>query len=488
VPPYAGNSNDNTLRRLQSLCCAALLALVAAGCPEPDAPPADVLTIAYIGNYRGFQRPCGCVARQDGGLLRLEAVLEHVRSAAAGNAVELPQDAGDPPPAGVLAVPQELALLDCGNFTQAGAPLAAVRSRTHLDVLKTLGAAAAVVGGEELALSPADAEAAFGAAPVTLLTCNATSRSAAIKLQPTLDLGGGWTLIGISVPKAGYDAESGWATLGDPYDSVQRTVEALPAGTRVIVAGAQLAPALCERLGTLGLAAIIGASSEVAALETPVFPAPLYRGQRLLFASLQLQGDGIQSTAWGLNVSPGWPDSEAVLAVLRGGEERQRQALRVDPSAWRETEWGMADAYQPAAAAAVADAGPRYAGAATCLECHAEDHAVLEQSRHRSSYMTLLEHQEAQTLDCLSCHVTGLFKPGGYDPMHSPDVLKDPTAFVGCESCHGPASEHVRLARLGEGDLRRGVERSSIVSCLQCHDEYNSPQFDADEYWDQIRH
>lgn len=42
-------------------------------------PEVHAATIAYIGNFRGFQRPCGCDQRQDGGLLRLATVLRVLR-------------------------------------------------------------------------------------------------------------------------------------------------------------------------------------------------------------------------------------------------------------------------------------------------------------------------------------------------------------------------------------------------------------------------
>ncbi|MCC7478667.1 cytochrome c family protein [bacterium] len=77
----------------QSTALLALLVLLLSGCPGKDtgaggtdtqqqsstraAVPAA--TIAYIGNFRGFQRPCGCDQRQDGGLLRLATVLRVLR-------------------------------------------------------------------------------------------------------------------------------------------------------------------------------------------------------------------------------------------------------------------------------------------------------------------------------------------------------------------------------------------------------------------------
>ena len=41
---------------------------------------------------------------------------------------------------------------------------------------------------------------------------------------------------------------------------------------------------------------------------------------------------------------------------------------------------------------------------------------------------------------------------------------------VGCESCHGPGSEHVRLPEQPYGAI-------SITSCTSCHDAANDPDF-----------
>ena len=76
-------------------------------------------------------------------------------------------------------------------------------------------------------------------------------------------------------------------------------------------------------------------------------------------------------------------------------------------------------------------------------------------------------------------------------------------AGSGCENCHGPSSEHVRLELLNDvadaGELlnaRQTLQLSIATAkehqCITCHDLDNSPDFHDEgafeEYWDQIKH
>ena len=80
---------------------------------------------------------------------------------------------------------------------------------------------------------------------------------------------------------------------------------------------------------------------------------------------------------------------------------------------------------------------------------------------------------------CLQCHTTG-FGRGGFSQASA--GAGDDLARVGCESCHGPGSEHV-----GENAARVGTILSLTDKCdscviLQicgsCHDEANDPGFE----------
>jgi peroxiredoxin len=95
-----------------------------------------------------------------------------------------------------------------------------------------------------------------------------------------------------------------------------------------------------------------------------------------------------------------------------------------------------------------------YVGFRVCRTCHEAafqdwirtPHAVAGQS---------IEGDRKEV--CLPCHVTGLRRPGGYDPVRDPVNMFQ----VQCESCHGPGGGHVPGST---GDLPPWQAR-----CLTCH-------------------
>jgi hypothetical protein len=121
---------------------------------------------------------------------------------------------------------------------------------------------------------------------------------------------------------------------------------------------------------------------------------------------------------------------------------------------------------------------PEFAGSRACATCHAEATNVWLKSGHAHALATLEKDGHGRDPDCVSCHVTGLTKEGGFKSrLETPDF-----AFVGCESCHGPAAAHAKdpkaspLSHLGD------------KVCTTCHTPEQSPRFDFLTYWKKIAH
>lgn len=227
-----------------------------------EPPAARAVTVVYIGNLRGFQRPCHCDQKQDGGLLRLASVLRHLRGEevalpdpaavdsqteeSAGTPIDAsppadsspPADASPPVDQGPEVAPSgghavqipigpvkvdvppgasldPLWLVDCGNFADVENRLPGFRAHTHLKALALMRASAAVLGSAEAALSAPDAESAFSDCPLPLVSCNLSSSLPNIKVRPSFELGPGWYLVGVTPPLAagGPGASSGGLAL-----------------------------------------------------------------------------------------------------------------------------------------------------------------------------------------------------------------------------------------------------------------------------------
>ncbi len=84
-----------------------------------------------------------------------------------------------------------------------------------------------------------------------------------------------------------------------------------------------------------------------------------------------------------------------------------------------------------------------YVGSDKCQKCHQHAFAVWQKSKHAQAFQTLVNAKRPSLRqfdgECVVCHVTGFEYNTGYRNDTATLNLKD----VGCESCHGPGSEHV---------------------------------------------
>ncbi|MFM1870720.1 MAG: Perchlorate reductase subunit gamma precursor, partial [Planctomycetota bacterium] len=134
--------------------------------------------------------------------------------------------------------------------------------------------------------------------------------------------------------------------------------------------------------------------------------------------------------------------------------------------------------------------GASYVGSQNCQGCHPTAYKAFADSKHFVAFETL---QKAEVdpkrygwpvthyPDCVSCHVVGYGEQTGYlDYEETPHL-----AGVGCERCHGPASEHVASGGQKKLGLHAGVQPSLL--CAQCHDFEQSPDFVYGDRWPKIQ-
>ena len=120
-----------------------------------------------------------------------------------------------------------------------------------------------------------------------------------------------------------------------------------------------------------------------------------------------------------------------------------------------------------------AEYSPGYATAAACTSCHTTQFARYSFTNHRGAGSTLQAKGRQDDPECLGCHTTGFGQPGGFADTTPAGMRK--WGGVQCESCHGPLAGH-------PSEERAVPARVDEETCLACHDEANSPNFDYDRY------
>jgi hypothetical protein len=121
--------------------------------------------------------------------------------------------------------------------------------------------------------------------------------------------------------------------------------------------------------------------------------------------------------------------------------------------------------------------GFAFIGNDDCAICHNKIFKHWEETRHASAYETLVKVGHEYDPECVSCHTIGLHYYTGFETIESTPKMKD----VGCESCHGPGSNHKETQSKDYG-------RMSADGCIICHEDEHSPNFQFEEYWQKIVH
>ncbi len=116
-----------------------------------------------------------------------------------------------------------------------------------------------------------------------------------------------------------------------------------------------------------------------------------------------------------------------------------------------------------------------YLGDRSCMTCHQAAWDVFSKSAHARAFATLRRQGESDEPECLSCHTTGYQYQNGYADAAPYNRLTN----VQCEACHGYGTEHER---------DKGWAQQAKDSCVTCHDQKNSPDFDYASYWAKIKH
>ncbi len=127
--------------------------------------------------------------------------------------------------------------------------------------------------------------------------------------------------------------------------------------------------------------------------------------------------------------------------------------------------------------------GLQYTGSKKCQTCHEYEYAQWSTKLHAKAYPTLVKVDHQYDPECVQCHVIGLGYETGFKNESSPEDLRN----VGCESCHGPGSQHIESVLTQKNYVSTGQPRSK---CTDCHTTEHSPKFygNEKEYFQKIIH
>lgn len=121
--------------------------------------------------------------------------------------------------------------------------------------------------------------------------------------------------------------------------------------------------------------------------------------------------------------------------------------------------------------------GLSYVGSSLCGMCHKVVYEHWSKTTHGTSYGTLVRKGYQYDPECIKCHTTGYGDVSGFLNYEKNNNLIN----VGCESCHGAGSRHIKYVTESYG-----VTDES--DCVICHESEHSPKYQYNEYWKKIKH
>lgn len=429
--------------------------------PKHAPTPAQPLTILLTCDVHGRLVPCGCFTGQLGGLTRIASLF------GPATADQIRVDAGD-----ALAGSADFERIQYGYIQKAFA---------------ALGYDALNIGHREAHLSAAQLRDLKAHAPVTMLSANLIDKATGAPLFDTHKIirRDGWrvALVGVLDGHSIGEALGDGLAVEDMNVALGRLLPQLKGQADFIVllafadetAMTNLAKQFYEVDVILGgkvrqpsqqlikenRSLILATTNEARAVGI------LQLAQRAPHQVTALKGE-VQL------VSDRIPQEESILAlaIAYRDEIRHTKLAIDDPASLRED---MVPGVRP---------HNSYAGTQSCVQCHPSAAKVWRESGHARAFATLVNFRADADPNCISCHTVGFGTATGY---RRDTGAESPLTNVGCESCHGPGGEHVKLRSAG-GAVDVHFRPVGAGDCQKCHHGEFSRPFDYTTFWPDVAH
>lgn len=426
--------------------------------PAPVQSPS--LTFLFTCDVRGRLVPCGCFTGQLGGLTRIATMIGSRKADA------------------VLKV-------DVGDAIEGTADYEVIEYRYLREAFAKMGYEALNIGHREAALSAAQLRELKAQSPVPMLSANLLDRATGRPLFDTHRIvrRGAWriALVGVLDPRVG-DALGEGLAIEKMETSLTGLLPQLKGEADFIV--------LLAFTDEAGLSALARQFYEVHAIlgGDVAQPSPqlLRENRSFILATtndsravgelgVKLEA-GPRMTALGgdiLLVSDQIPEHPEIVALATAYRAEIRGAkLALDDPA--NLQGDMVPGVKATAT---------YAGSESCAGCHPSATQAWAKTGHAHAFATLHKVGADADPNCIACHTVGFGTPSGYRREMRGVRLVD----VGCESCHGPGSQHV-AERAAGGDVLTHFRKLGSGDCQKCHHGEFSRPFDYDAFWPLVRH
>ncbi len=452
---------------------------IAADWPEPQA----VLFVS--GQQHGYIEPCGCTGleNQKGGLIRRDTLLKQLSER------------------GWNLIP-----VDVGNQVRRTGRQPELKFQTTVDSFRMMGYRAVALGIDDLKLSSIELIQMAGSDGIhesSFLSANVTVIDESFFPSYRIVEAGG-RKIGITAVLGSEhqdEINSGEIQFFDPVERLKPVMQSLEeegCDFKVLLAHASLEDSaeLARQVPGFDLVVTAGGFGE------PTLTPEKIEGS--LAQMVQVGTKGMYGGIVGIFDDPQHPIRYQKIAISSQFKDSERMLAE-----FAQYQQRLADAgFEGLGISPMPHpTGRTFVGSEACSDCHSTAFDIWQGTPHSHATTSIVEPDNERggiarhhDPECISCHATG-WNPQQYYPYESGYLSPETTPLMvgsGCENCHGPGSEHV-AAELGEIDVTserlKELQQQMVLpldqarnTCLECHDLDNSPDFDFDSYWEQVKH
>ncbi len=427
--------------------------------PKEGGGEADALPVYFTCDNRGRMEPCGCFTGQYGGLTRIRTWLDRHR---------------DP----------ESLLVDVGNSLAGDEDFRVIKYRHILQAYNIMGYHALNLGGAEAKLTGATLQEIIASQKAPLISASLINEESGELIAPPSKIvtirNKKIGILGVVDPNSVADPGEGLEILSLD-DAISRYLPALATECDEVILLAYAPEEEMKRIANAfyEFSLIIGGdvrqASQYLQKENQsyiVFTSNQARtvGQVSLFRN----NDGLKAKDFDIQLmKPHIPQDEELLALSAKYRDVVRHTdLLIDhPERLSEN---AVPGVKPVAT---------YVGSDQCVQCHVKEAETWHASAHSHAFDTLVKKNSDADPTCIGCHTVGFGTPSGYRREYGDTKLTN----VGCESCHGPGSEHVNAWNSGKEPAFK-FRPLGAGDCMKCHYGEFSRPFDWEKFWPVVEH